>query len=905
MRRTVLTRTLPGLALLALLPAFVNAFDDKSPPPRANYRLAAKFSKANVDARSYSTGIQPNWIGKSDEFWYAYRTSKGTMYYRVDPAKKTKKALFDRARVAEQLAELSRRPVDAETMQLTRGQLSGDAARFTFVFAEMQYEYDLKNDKLVSKGKAPAQGGFPNQGGGGGKGFGKRKAFDQEDADEEGQDVEKTKEEKDKEEKDKEDKSKEAPKKGGRTFSVPAPDGKATLFTKDYDVYLGVQGKEKEAVRLTKGGTEDYAFTLFAGGGFGGGGGGGAFSRTGSPQRTSAWSKDSKHFYVRRQDKRNVKELFVINSLSNPRPTLEKYLYSMPGEDAIQKGELHVGTRDGKSIRQVPPKWRDEMYLAVHWGKEPGELRFLRMDRLRRNVELCAMDVEAGTCRVLLSDGFENAPVEHDPSLQPGRMPTYLDASDELLWWTERSGWGHWVLYDRQGKKKNNITSGAWRAGEIVAIDEKTRTLYVRGSAHEKGENVYYEHLYSVKMDGTGLTLLDPGDAYHFSYLSPSRKFVVDNSSRIDECPYTVLRDEKGEKVMDLETTDLTRLKEYGWKPPETFTVKAADGITELYGNIWKPFDFDPKKKYPIIAHVYPGPQTEGVTHTFATYNTNMQLAQLGFIVIQVGHRGGSPLRSKAYASYGYFNLRDYGLEDKKYAIEQLAAKYPWIDVKKVGIYGHSGGGFMSAAALLQKPYNEFFKAAVASAGNHDNNIYNNYWSEKYHGLKEIQLKEESKDKTKGPNESREPLAMEEGTRSTRVQREPLAWEQEPAAPPVKQEAKKDDKTTPKKEPAAPPPKTKFEIKVPTNAELAANLKGRMLLVHGEADNNVHPANTMRLVDALIKANKRFDMLILPATRHGFGIYAPYFQRRMQEFFAEHLLGDRRSGADMDERTDE
>jgi dipeptidyl-peptidase-4 len=346
------------------------------------------------------------------------------------------------------------------------------------------------------------------------------------------------------------------------------------------------------------------------------------------------------------------------------------------------------------------------------------------------------------------------------------------------------------------------------------------------------------------------------------------------------------LRDDRGNKIMDLEKTDLSRLKEYGWSPPETFIVKAADGVTDLYGNMWKPFDFDPKKKYPIIAHVYPGPQQEGVTHTFSTYSSNMQLAQLGFIVIQVGHRGGSPQRSKAYGSYGYYNLRDYGLEDKKHAIEQLAAKYPWIDLKKVGIYGHSGGGFMSAAALLQKPYNEFFKAGVASAGNHDNNIYNNFWSERYHGLKEVpikedkkEIKEEKKDRTKGPKD-----------------------DMTPAAPPVK--AEKTTSATKTETPVAPPPKTKFEIKVPTNAELAANLKGRLLLVHGELDNNVHPANTMRLVDALIKANKRFDMLMLPGKRHGFGEYSPYFQRRMEEFFAEHLLDDRRRGADMDDRNE-
>src|SRR5205085_4643188 len=192
-------------------------------------------------------------------------------------------------------------------------------------------------------------------------------------------------------------------------------------------------------------------------------------------------------------------------------------------------------------------------------------------------------------------------------------------------------------------------------------------------------------------------TLLDPGNGHHKSYLSPSRQFVVDTCSRVDMAPVSVLRDHRGKKLMDLEKADLSRLFAVGWKMPETFVVKAADGVTDLYGNLYKPFDFDPKKKYPIIAHVYPGPQMELVTLAFTPSAEEQQLAQLGFIVIQVGHRGGAPLRSKAYASYGYFNLRDYGLADKKAAIEQLSARHPFIDIDKVGIYGHSGGAFMSA----------------------------------------------------------------------------------------------------------------------------------------------------------------------------------------------------------------
>jgi dipeptidyl aminopeptidase/acylaminoacyl peptidase len=384
---------------------------------------------------------------------------------------------------------------------------------------------------------------------------------------------------------------------------------------------------------------------------------------------------------------------------------------------------------------------------------------------------------------------------------------------------------------------------------------------------------------------------------------------------------------------MELEQADLSRLMEVGWKMPETFIVKAADGVTDLYGNLWKPFDFNPNKKYPIIAHVYPGPQQEGVTHTFSAINTNQQLAQLGFIVVQVGHRGGAPTRSKAYASYGYFNLRDYGLADKKTAIEQLAARHSYIDIDRVGIYGHSGGGFMSAAALLQKPYNEFFKAAVASAGNHDNNIYNNSWAERYHGLKEVAVKKDDA-KTKVSQSGASDGTQQSGEVGSKQTQEDLDRQEEEAEP-EDQDKKKDQatktntaqtnavtqdkKSTEKKEDNKGEAKKdqnvkknekemvagqemRFEIKVPTNAELAANLKGALLLVHGEADNNVHPANTMRLVDALIKANKRFDMLILPGKRHAFGDYQPYFTQRMWDFFADHLIGDRQTGADILEK---
>jgi dipeptidyl aminopeptidase/acylaminoacyl peptidase len=379
--------------------------------------------------------------------------------------------------------------------------------------------------------------------------------------------------------------------------------------------------------------------------------------------------------------------------------------------------------------------------------------------------------------------------------------------------------------------------------------------IWVSGVGREAGENPYYRHMYRVNADGTGFTLVDAGDYNHAGTLSPTRKYVVDNFSRVDYPTKSVVRDgATGALVMDLETTDVSAIKELGWSPAQPFVVKAADGVTDIYGNMWKPFDFDSTKKYPIIAHVYPGPQTEQVNTTFNAGGVQQQLAQLGFIVIQIGNRGGSPLRSNAYQNFSYYNLRDYALADKKAGIEQLAARHGFIDISRVGIYGHSGGGFLTAAALMLPPYNDFFKVGVSSAGNHDNNIYNQNWSEQYHGLRSVVARDTSR------------------ARRTANGRGPS--------------------TVTSADTGFVDDSLRYEIKVPANTELAGNLKGKILLVHGDMDNNVHPGGTIRLVNALIKANKRFDFMIMPGKAHGFADYQPYFNRMLMEYFAEHLLGD-------------
>jgi dipeptidyl aminopeptidase/acylaminoacyl peptidase len=438
----------------------------------------------------------------------------------------------------------------------------------------------------------------------------------------------------------------------------------------------------------------------------------------------------------------------------------------------------------------------------------------------------------------------------------------YTKAGGDIIWWSERSGWGHYYLYGNDGTYKRPLTSGAWRAEDVVQIDSTRGIVYVAGVGREDGESPYYRHVYRVNADGTGFALLNPGNYSYASTMSPSKRYMVETFSRVDAVPKSVLRDVTGAVVMNLEEMDVSRLKEMGWRMPERFTVKAADGITDIYGNMWKPFDFDSTKKYPIIAHVYPGPQTEGVTYTFQAQNVPQQLAQLGFIVIQIGNRGGSPQRSNAYQSFSYFNMRDYALADKKSGIEQLAARHPYIDINKVGIFGHSGGGFLTGAAMMLPPYNDFFKVGVSSSGNHDNNIYNQNWSEQYHGLRIATDSARNAGRRIGADLPRRDVVPPAGAAPADTSQDSI----------------------------------RFSIRVPTNIELAQGLKGKLLLTTGDMDNNVHPGNTIRLVDALIKANKRFDMMILPGQPHGYGPMQPYFNRMLMEYFVEHLLGETSRG---------
>jgi dipeptidyl aminopeptidase/acylaminoacyl peptidase len=635
------------------------------------------------------------------------------------------------------------------------------------------------------------------------------------------------------------------------TWANISPDQRWVVFARNFNLYRMDSANFSKArvneddstiveEKLTEDGIENYGF-------------GESFGETNIEKNanrkkrkfvSALWSPDSRYFAITRTDSRQVKDLWVINSVAQPRPTLETYKYHMPGEKEAPVREMMLYAMQDKKLHRIntalfkdqeiaiwsadqDKRSRDDDFRTMKWLGDSTRFYFSRTSRDLKRIDICAFDVATKEVKVLVEERM-NTYLEV-------RKPVFFNNGKEFIHWSERDGWAHLYHYETSGKLKAQLTSGPWHVEEIEGVDEKTRTVYFTANGKEINEDPYYLHFYRAGLDGSGVKLLNAGDFEHTVNLDEQKKFFVNTSSRVNTTPVSALYDVSGKKMMDLEKTDLSSLMQAGYKFPELFTAKADDGITDLYGVMYKPFDFDSTKKYPVIAYVYPGPQTEAVNKAFGRGMDRVdRLAQFGFIVVTLGNRGGHPSRSKWYHNYGYGNLRDYGLADKKAVIEQLGQRFGYIDVNKVGIHGHSGGGFMSTAAMLVYP--DFFKVAVSSAGNHENNIYNRWWSEKHHGVRE-------------------------------------------------QISEKGDTT--------------FLYNIEKNSELAKNLKGRLMLSHGDIDNNVHPANTIRMANALIKANKRFDLVLLPGQRHGYGDMTEYFFWQMGDYFSKWLLGDFSQPVDM------
>ena len=784
------------LTLVALVLLTSAAWGQKQPSQKANYEQAARFSTKSLKNLVYSTQVRPNWFRDSDKFWYSWKSAEGTRYYIVDPAAGTKSEVFDMDKLARQITEITHDPYDAQHLPL-RLELKDDktfqwdmksktekrdsAGNTTGKFVEYRFYYDIATRRLT---------------------------WDTQEHEEE-----------------------------YPAWANVSPDGSVGIYVKNHNLWVMDKENMKKAAkdakdttlverRLTSGGTKDFSWLSdnYSGD-----------TETDTTARHFArldWAPDGKHFALIRWDMSPVKEFWVINSIAKPRPKLETYHYQMPGEPG-PKGELCILDLDGNVKKVAWNAFKDQdgeilsadptpadAYTDYHTSKWKGDNQgfyLIRMSRDLKRHDLCRVELDADSTRTLVSERM-NTYVEN-------RSPRFLPDGN-FVWWSERNGWANLYLYGPDGTLKKNLTEGSFPVEDVLAVGPGY--LVVSACGVNPGENPYQMHNYRVPLAGGAMVQLDMNDMDVLATASYDGKYMVANYSRVDYKPAVMLVNTATGKRTALEEADFSRLMAAGYKFPERFKVKAADGVTDLWGEMHKPFDFDSTKVYPIADYVYPGPQVEANDVSWRFNLRTDRLAQLGMIVITVGNRGGHPNRSKWYHNYGYGNLRDYGLEDQKYAVQQLAARYKWIDINRVGIHGHSGGGFMSTAAILQ--YNDFFKAAVSCAGNHDNSIYNRWWSEQHHGIQE--------------------------------------------------KVSKGD--------------TSFVYNIKTNQEIASRLKGHLMLVHGDIDNNVNPANTIRVVNDLIKANKRFELVILPGQRHGFGDMNEYFFWKMADWYSRWLIGDKR-----------
>ncbi|WP_298882523.1 DPP IV N-terminal domain-containing protein [uncultured Polaribacter sp.] len=792
--------------------------------PTPNYRAASKYSPKNLAKMVHSTSVNPHWLKKGNRFWYAYKTSEGSNHYIVDLDKKTKKFLFDNVKMAKWLTEITKDPYDAKHLPRLRFKFNKaeNAIRFRVTSTE---EVEVVDNKMKTKKDSTS--------------------------------TKKTKKKKPKMEKktyhleyrlgsngltiiDTKKKEKEPWKK----WANIAPDSSIVLYGKNHNIYWMDKVNFKKFIKdekdstvvenqWTKDGEENYGYT------WRGRGQDNVDKEKKKDDRKGVWgtwSHDSKKFVFQKSDSRHIKDLWVINSTGKKRPTLETYKYHMPGEQEYYKSELlifdiptktHIKVpldtvrQQSISVYRAPRKQssRDDDFKPSLLLSKKGKIYFSVISRDRKKLDINVADINTGEYKTLIEERF-NTYIESRPLI-------LFNNEKEMLHWAERDGWAHFYHYDTDGNLKKQVTSGDFHVDNFDGLDEKTRTLYFTANGVNKEQDPYYAHMYKINLNGTGMRTLNAGDFTTRTSMSDSNKYFINNFSRVNTVPKSEVRDASGRKVMDLETADLSQLFASGYKFPEPFKVKADDGITDIYGVMYKPFDMDSTKVYPLLEYVYPGPQTEAVNKSFSYRMDRLdRMAQVGFVVITLGNRGGHPDRSKWYHNYGYGNLRDYGLADKKYVAQQLANKHKFIDIEKVGIYGHSGGGFMSTAAMLVYP--DFFKAAVSSAGNHDNTVYNSWWSETHHGVKE--------------------------------------------------EIDGKGKIT-------------HKFKIDTNQSLAKNLKGHLMLIHGDMDNNVNPAGTIRMANQLIKANKRFKFMVMPGQRHGFGNMSEYSFWLRADHFSKYLLG--------------
>lgn len=601
-----------------------------------------------------------------------------------------------------------------------------------------------------------------------------------------------------------------------------SPDGKLEAFIRDWNLWVRDVASGAET-QLTRDGVADYGY---------------ATDNAGwqhSDRAIVAWSPDSTKIATFQQDQRKVDDMVLVKTNVGA-PVVERWKYPLAGAEHVAMIERVIIDVPAKKVLRLkmPADFHrstcsddivcDNGWEDVQWAADGKTLAFVSTDRGHKSAQLRVADVATGEVRDVYK---ETVATQYQSNTALASVAwRYLPESDEFLWYSQKSDWGHLYLHDlASGKQKRQLTSGQWNVDGIERLDAKARMLWIVGNGREPG-NPYYKHLYKVSLDGGDVTQLTPEAADHAVAVSPDGALFVDAYSTSAQPTVTVLRSTAdGATKQQVARADITRLKAIGWQPAEEFTVKARDGKTDLYGLMVKPANLDPAKKYPVVVYIYPGPQVGSASnYRFSTaFRDGQSLAQLGFVFIAVDGMG-TPWRSKSFQDVSYANMADNTLPDQVAAVKQLGERYPWFDASRVGMWGHSGGGNATATAMFRYP--ETFKVGWAESGNHDNLNYEDDWAERYHGLLE---KKDDGDNYTGQD----------------------------------------------------------------NASMAKNLQGKLMLVHGTMDDNVPPYMTLLVADALIKANKDFDLLMIPNARHGYGSGAAglYVARRRWDYFVKNLLG--------------
>ncbi|HEX5461734.1 MAG TPA: DPP IV N-terminal domain-containing protein [Steroidobacteraceae bacterium] len=611
--------------------------------------------------------------------------------------------------------------------------------------------------------------------------------------------------------------------KTGKEPGIVSPDKKLEAFIRDWNLWIRDVGTGRET-QLTFDGVKDYGYATDNAG----------WKKSDRPVLN--WSPDSTQIATYRQDQRDLGEMDLVSTRVG-HPVLEHWKYPLPGDKRVFMIEpVVIVVASRKVVRlALPPQQRlsslcdditcksDNNWDDVQWAPDGKTLALVTTSRDRRHEWFRIADARTGAVRTV----FEDSVSTYYRSGIDAVSWRYLAGSAEAIWYSESSDWGNLYLYSlKTGKLEHPITTGVGDVTEVVHVDPKTRTVWFRAVGRRSGVNPYYQQLWKVGLNGRGARLLTPEPCDHITSMSKDGRYFVDSCSTPQKPPVTTLRDTRtGRSLATVATADVSRLKAIGWQPPQLITVKARDHRTDLYGLLFKPTDFDPHKRYPVIDYIYPGPQIGSVSSFDfdPSHRDDQALAELGFIVVAIDGMG-TPYRSASFQRLWYGQMGDNTLPDQVAALKELGAADPWIDLTRIGIWGHSGGGNATADAMFSYP--AFFKVGWAESGNHDNRNYENDWGEMYQGM----LTTAKDGKSNYDNQA--------------------------------------------------------------NELLAPHLQGRLMLTYGTMDDNVPPESTLLVVQALIKANKNFDMIAIPNARHPYGYATPYITRRRWDYFVRYLAGD-------------